>query len=317
MATAVKVGREASAHGTLAASLTSVPCNFSAKLNQMNKVLEEDRQGQDRHFQMVKGQAVEEWEVAESGIYHDTIGFWLMSAFALPTKTTVDTIFDNTFLFADDPPSLSLQWQQPRRYTQAFQSLWSVVDKMTISYNAEGELTYSASGIAMPETEITTITHSWSTARPMPVWGATVLLNNVALTKLVSGSFTITRNRKPFWVLSSTQAPGSMNIGARTVEFDMTIDFSTKTEYDLFKTAAIVKTADKGLEIKWADTGVTIGTTSNPEFTVHLGSIAPETGEIDTGGDLPLVKLTGKAVYNSTDTSTAKIVVRSSKDYTT
>lgn len=315
MSTAVQVGKEAT-HGTVAAAFTSVPCNFSSKHRQMNKVLEEDRQGQDRHFAMVKGQRINEWEVSESGIYHDTAGFWLYSAFGAPTKTTIDTIFDNTFKFADDPTSLSLKWQQPRRYTQAYQSLYAVVDKYTLQFSAEGELTYSCSGISMGETEISQITHSWSTARPMPVWGATVTYNNAANTKLVSGSFVVSRNRKPFFTLNNSQDPGSMNIGARTVEFELTMDFSAKTEYDQFKAATILSTGNTGLKVKWVDSGVTIGTTSNPEFEWHMGSIAYEAAEIDTGGDLPMIKFSGKAVYNSTDATLAMVRIRSSKDYT-
>jgi len=315
MATAVKVGKEGT-HGTVASTFTSVPCNFSSVLRQANKVLEEDRQGQDRHFQMVKGQAYNEWEVSDSGIYHDTIGFWLYSAFGAPTKTVVDTIFDNSFKFTDDPTSISLQWQQPRRYTQAYQALYGVVDQFGVSFSAEGELTYSASGLAMAETEITTITHSWSTARPMPVWGATVLWNNGAFTKLVSGSISVSRNRKPFWVLNNSQSPGSMNIGARTVEVELVLDFVAKTEYDSFKTASILSTSNKGLQIKWVDAGVTIGTTSSPEFELTAGSMAYETAEIDTGGDLPLLKINGKAVYNATNATSLECRVRSSKDYT-
>ena len=210
MATAVKVGKEGT-HGTVSSAFTSVPCNFSSTYRQSNKVLEEDRQGQDRHFQVMKGQAYNEWEVADSGVYHDTVGFWLCSAMGMPTKTTVDTVFENVFKFADDPVSLSLQWQQPRRYTQAYQALYGVVDQFGISFSAEGDLMYSASGIAMAETEITTITHSWTTARPMPVWAGTVKLNNVAFAKLVSGSISVARNRKPFFVINNTQSPSAMN----------------------------------------------------------------------------------------------------------
>lgn len=316
MATAVMVGKEAT-HGTVAAAFTSVPCNFSSTYRQANKVLEEDRQGQDRHFAIVKGQGFNEWEVADSGIYHDTVGFWLMSAMGLPTVTTTDTIFDNLFKFVDDPRSLSLKWQQPRRYTQAYQSLYGVVDKFSLSFAAEGELTYSCSGIGMGETEVSTLTHSWTTARPMPVWGATVTYNNTAFTKLVSGSFAIARNRKPFWALNNSQAPQSMNIGARTVEVELVIDFSSKAEYDDYKNATVLSTSNKALVIKWVDSGVTIGTTSNPEFEVTLGSMAYETAEIDTGGDLPLLKVSGKALYNSTLASLASIRVRSSLNYTT
>ena len=314
MSTAVQVGKETT-HGTIAGAFTSVPCNFDSKLRQQNKIWEEDRSGQDRNFSVTPGQRYQEWDVAETGFYHDTTGFFLASALGLPTKTTVDTIFDNVFKMADDPVSLSMKWQQPRRYTQAYQVLNAVVDKFAFAFSAEGDLTWSASGMAMSESEITQITHSFTAARPLPSWAGTILLNNVAFAKVVSGSISIERNRKPFFTINNVQSPTSMSIGARTVGFEIVVDFSAKTEYDLFKAGNAQSTAHKGLNLSWVDTGVTIGTTSNPTLTINMGTIAFETGEIDTGSDYPLVKLTGKALYDSTDASLIMVTLRSSKDY--
>jgi hypothetical protein len=314
MSTAVSVGKETT-HGTVAAAFTSVPCNFDATLRQNNKFWEEDRSGQDRNFAMTPGQRYIEWQVGETGFYHDTTGFFLCSAMGVPTKTTVDTIFDNVFKFTDDPASLSMKWQQPRRYTQAYQSLNCVADKFAFQFSAEGDLTWSASGMGLGESEVSQITHSFSTARPLPAWAGTILLNNGAFAKLVSGSVSMTRNRKPFYTINNTQSPNSMSIGARTVEFEIVVDFSAKTEYDYFKAGTTLSTGNKGLNMVWTDTGVTIGTTSNPTLTINMGTVAFETGEIDTGSDFPLVKLSGKALYNSTDASLAVVTIRSSKDY--
>jgi hypothetical protein len=264
---------------------------------------------------MTPGQRVTEWEIGETGLYHDTSGFFLCSAMGLPTKTVVDTIFDNVFKFSDDPTSLSFKWQQPRRYTQAYQALNAVVDKWSLAFAAEGDLTWSASGMAMAESEVAQITHSFTTARPLPAWAGTILLNNGAFAKLVSGSVSIERNRKPFFTINNVQSPNSMSIGARTVSFEIVVDFSAKTEYDYFKAGTTLSTSNAGLSMSWIDTGVTIGTTSNPTFTFKMGSIAFESGEIDTGNDYPLVKLTGKALYNGTDASLAVATLRSSKDY--
>ena len=314
MTTAVMVGKETT-HGTIAGAFTSVPCNFDAKLRQNNKVWEEDRSGQDRNFSMTPGQRYQEFDVSSSGFYHDTSGFWLASACGLPTKTTVDTIFDNVFKFADDPVSLSLKWQQPRRYTQAYQSLWAVVDKWGLQFSAEGDLTYSCSGMAQAESEVTQLTHSFTTARPIPAWAGTVLLNNAAFAKLVSGSISVERSRKPFFTINNVQSPTSMSIGPRTVKFELVMDFSAKTEYDLFKAGTLMATSHKGLNLSWVDTGITIGTTSNPTLTVNMGSTVFQTGEIDTGSDFPLLKVTGTALYDATDASLAMVTLRSSKDY--
>lgn len=312
MGTAVQVGKETT-HGTVASAFVSVPCDFSAKLNQMNKVLDEDRQGQDRNFAMQVGQANEEFEVGESGIYHDTIGYWLMSAIGAPTMTEVEVgaVYDNTFKFADDPKSLSLKWQQPRRYTQAYEALYAVVDEMEFSFAADGDLRYTASGVAMAETETTQITHAFSTVVPMPVWCGSVILAGGAYTRLVSGSVKIARNRSPFFTIRNQKSPNSMNIGARTIEFELVLDFSSKAEYDDFKGGT-----NDALTVTWSDTDVTIGASANPEFEIKLGTIAYEEAEIDTGTDLPQIKMTGKALYNNADASLAVFRVQSTIDYT-
>lgn len=312
MSTAVQVGRETT-HGTIATTFASVPCNFSAILKQGNKVLDEDRQGQDRNFAMQKGQTYEEFEVSDSGIYHDSIGWWLLSAIGLPTVSTVDTsAFSNVFKFVDDPRSLSLKWQQPRRSTQAYQSLYAVVDEMEFAFEAEGDLTYSCSGVAMGESEIAAITHTFTDSVPMPAWAGTVTLGGGAFADLVSGKVSIKRNRKPFFTINNTQQPGKMSIGARTVEFELVLDFVTKTQYDIYKAAST-----QALTINWEDADSLVGAaTQNAEFTINLPKIAYEEGEVDTDPDLPLVKLTGKALYDSVAASIVVLTVISDVDYT-
>ena len=311
MGTAVQVGVESVAHGTVAGSFISVPCDFAAVLNQQNKVLDEDRQGQDRHYAMQKGASVQEFEVGESGIYHDTIGYWLRAAMGTPVSTAAEvTAFDNVFKFADDPNSLSLKWQQPRRYTQAYQSLYAVVDEMEFSFEAEGDLAYTLKGLAQAETEVAQITHSFTDTVPMPAWAGTVTLGGGANTRLVRGKVGFKRNRKPFYTIRNEQSPKSMSAGARTVEFELTLDFDSKAEYDDFKAAT-----NDSLLITWVDATTTIGSTLNPEFEITLGTIAYESGEIDTGEDYPLVTLSGKALYDSSDASLAVIRVQSDVDY--
>lgn len=311
--TAVLLGKEAT-HGTIASQFTSVPCDFSAKMKQANRVLDEDRQGQDRNFSAVKGVRSEEFSVGDSFVYHDTFGFWLCSALGLPTKVlhaSETLVFDNTFKFADDPVSLSAKWQQPRRYTQAYQSLNCCVDKMTIKYSADGDLTYSLSGVGLAETEITQVTHTFSAVKPLQAWMGTVLMGGSAYSVLLSGTITITRNRKPWYTINNTQDANKINIGSRTVDFDFVSDFASKSDYDDFKAMN-----QKSLKITWTDTATTIGTAANPVFQVQMSSTIYEEAEIDNGSDLPMLKVKGSALYNATDASTAVLMLTSTKDYT-
>jgi hypothetical protein len=313
MAIGVKVGREAT-HGTIAASFSSLAANFSSKLRQRNMVLDEGRNGQDIDFSYVTGPRNEEWQISDSFIYHDTIGHILASALGTPTKTIVDTIFDNTFKLADDPKSLSFQWTQPRRVTQSFQALYGVVDKLTITFDINGNLTYAASGIAMGRTDIAAPTFTFSAVKPFSAWAGVVTLSGSAAgayADLLKGSITITRNRKPFHTIRNNRDPRLMTIGDRTVEVDLTVDFDSIDEFDDFRNGI-----EDLLLIKWTDVSTTIGTTSNPEFEVSLPRLFYEDAGEDVSTDLPTMNLKGKAIYSSGAASSIVVRVKSNVDYT-
>ncbi len=313
MAIGVKIGREAT-HGTIAGTFVSLAAGFTSKLRQSNMVLAEGRNGQDINFSYVTGTRNEEWAIADSWIYHDTIGGLLAAAMGAPTKVVVDTVFDNTFKFLDDPKSLSLQWTQPRRVTQSFQALNAVVDKLTISFDVAGNLSYSASGFAYGRTDIAAPTFTFSTVKPFSAWAGIVTLAGAAAgtyADLLKGSVTISRNRKPFHTIRNNREPRLMTIGDRTVEIDLTVDFDSMEEYNSFRNGT-----EDVLLIKWVDASTTIGATSNPEFEISLPRVFYEDAGEDTGSDLPTMNIKGKALYSSTAASAAVVRVKSTVDYT-
>lgn len=312
MSAPVKVGREAT-HGTVASSLYSASGNFNSKPVVKNVIPDEQRGGQDINFSIIPGPTSQEWSLEDSPVYHDSVGFFLTSAMGLATSSLLETgVYSSVFKFTDDPPSVSLEWVQPRRAVQGYQSLWNVVDTMTFSFEAGGLLTYSCSGVGKTETEIATPTFSFSTAIPLTAWEGTVTLGGGAFTRLVSGSVTINRNRQPFWTINNSAAPIDMSIGNRTVDFELVVDFATKTEYDRYKTGGTT-----ALTIKWEDADVLIGTTRKPSLELKLGTIGYTMGEIDTGSDFPSAKLGGKALYNGSDASKAVATVVSTRQYQT
>lgn len=309
----VRVGKETT-HGTVASSFTSVPAAFSSKPAGGNRVPDEGRNGQDIHFTSLRTVRHDAFEVGDSFVYHDTVGLWLLSALGAVSKQEVEVgvVFDNEFKMADDPFSLSLEWTQPRRATQGFQALNANVDKLTISFDATGDLTYSLSGVAKYRTEIGVPTFSFSSARPFSAWAGEVTLNGSAsFADLVKGSITISRNRKPWHSIANSQDLQKVSIGTRMVEFELVVDFDSLDEFNDWK-----NNAAGDLLIKWVDADVTLGSGSNPEFEVKLGDIRFEEIEDDVEPDLPQLKLKGKAVYAPSDASTAVIRVRSTKDYT-
>lgn len=313
MSQAVLVGLETT-HGTIATQFLSVPAEFDAERKQANKVLVENRQGQDVNFSMVQGRAHQEFSLADSAIYHDTIGVWLASILGAPTKAVAageTVVWDQTFKLANDPKSLSLKWAQPRTNTQAKQALYGVLDKLSIKFDAEGELTYSGSGFAMAESDIAAPAYAFTNTRPFASWAGAVTLGGSVITTLRKGQIDIVRNRKPYPTISNSQSPTKMSIGARTVAFDLTLEFADTTEY-----AKFVAGTASDLAISWVDAGVTLGVATNPQIDISLGDIRYEMGKIDTSPDLAEVNLKGWAVYDSVAASTIVVVVTSDVDYT-
>lgn len=311
---AVMVAQEAT-HGTVGTTFVSVPADFDTELKQSNRVIDEGRQGQDQNFTMVQGRRFQEWSVKDSMVYHDSIGMFLLSALGIGAKVVAageTIVWDHTFKFADDPRSLSMKWNQPMRSTQAYQVLNACVDKMTFKFDAEGDLAWSASGVSFGETAIAAPTYGFSSARPFAAWAGTVTLEGGAFANLRKGEVTITRNRKPFHTIANTQDPSKISIGARTIEYALTLDFVTTTSYDAFKAASA-----GAFSVLFEDAGVTLGVAANPEIEIGLGTIHHETAKVDVSGDLPAIDLKGKAVYDTSDASTGVVRVRSTRDYTT
>jgi hypothetical protein len=302
-------------HGTIGTNFLTVPCAFNGKLNQKNIIRQEARAGQDTQFGIQGGANDESWDVSDSAIYHDTFGLWLSCAMAAPTKVVLDTSgFTNTWLLGDDPKSFSAQWDQPHRSTSPFQMLYGVVDELTISFDINGELTYSAKGAGMPETVIGAPTYSFSTIRPFPVWDATITKGGSGFANLIKGKITIKRNRKPFHAFNTTQAPTKMTIGDRLVTFELDIDFAATSEYTQFKNA----TTDV-LVVQFLDTGGALvgAATAKPRLVMTMSKCGYTEAEIDDSGDLPAIKVKGGAMYNTTDSSAIKITMDSTIDYTT
>lgn len=312
MSQPTQVGREAT-HGTVSASFVSAPVNFNAKPVFEHQLPREEHGGQDVHFSLIPGVKRQEWSIDDSPFYHDVAGFWVGSAMGLPVSSLVESgVYDSVFKFLDDPISLSFKWGQPRRSTQGYQSLYGITTKLAFSFEQSGIIMFSAEGIAYAETEVTAPTHSFSTVRPIGVHLGAITLGGGSFARLRKGVVTISRDREAFYTINNTADPTDMDNGDRMVEFDLTADFNTKTEFDRYKAATTT-----GFTATFADTSQTIGAASNPTLTVKLGTVVYEEAEIDTGEKFPAVNLKGHALYNASDASTAVVTIRSTRQYQT
>lgn len=307
---ALLIGREAT-HGVVASSFTAVPATWRAIAVPEHYVPEEDRQGQDTDYTLFAGPSTERMR-ASGAIYHDSCGLWLASALGLPTKTIVESgVYDNTFKLANDPPSLSARWRQPREPVQAYQVLNGNVTEMALSFEANDDLEYAVSLVAYPETEIATPGFTYSAVRPLAVWQGTVLLGGAACSTLLAGRVTIKRTRRPWWSVNATGGPSTILAERREVGFTLDMRLASKAEWDYVKAATT-----RSLQITWEDAGVTIGATSHPRLIVKLGTTAYETGDLDMSGNYPRLRVEGKALYTSGDASSIVVTVRSTVDYT-
>jgi hypothetical protein len=311
----IKAGIEEAAHGTLSGGLVGVPCGFTIREQQPNLIPEETRNSQDTAFTVLKGRRWAEWEVGESYVYHDTFGLFLAAALGAPTvaETEAGVVFDNTFKLAADPETLSIQYDDPRRSTAPGQCLYCALDELTIDFAADGTLTYSASGVSMPPTDIASPSMTFSTVKPFEAWrGAVTLDGTASFLRLVSGSVTIKRNRSPFHSIANTQAPQRMSIGKRMVTFELVVDYAATDEMADWRTAK----QQGAMTIEWVDTDTTIGASSDPEFGITLGTPVFTDGERDWEPDEPQVKLSGTALYDTSDASSIVAHLQSTVDYT-
>ncbi len=301
----VRVGRE-SAPGTAATSLTNVPCEFKSKMTQQLIEPDEWRSSQDELFVAIPGVQHQEWD-ASGSIYYDTFPLWLLSLLGAPTTAAVgtDTLAkDHTFVPGNTPPSLTTEWYQD---VQAYQSVHSVVDELSVKFGGEDDLTYSVKGLGFPEAEIAAPAAAFSQVNPFAHWQGAVTLGGATFEGLVSAEISFKRNRKPRHRVRGSRAPKGMDIGRRGGSVKLTIDFENVTEYNKAKAAE-----KRDLTIKFTDPAATIGSTNvNPsvEFKLprlHFG----RSHDIDLGGDTPMLQLESAIYYDATAGHAIRVAVR-------
>jgi hypothetical protein len=309
MANSVLAAIEAT-HGTAPqAGWVSIPCAFTCQPTDEPILREEVRNSQDVHWVILPGPRGETWEVADSALYHDTMGYWLSAALGNPDSQLVNgetAVWDNIFKLADDPLSLALRVDQARRSTEPLELTYAVVDKLTLKFAADGELTYSLSGLSMPEEPMTSSpTYSFASTKPFAVWQGTVQWGGTEYTKLISGEISLSRNRKARRVLNGSRTPYDFVCGNRTVDAKITVDFATADELQAFRAATT-----NSLTLTFEDQDNVIGAQAHPKLTVKIGTLAWTKAERDTGAELPELNLEGRALYNGTDASLMVVTLR-------
>lgn len=310
MANSILVGVEETAHGTLSATMGAVPVAFTPREQQPNRMVEEVRNSQDMHWSVQQGVRWSEWEIAESYVYHDSIGWFLASVLGTPTATVAageTTVWDYAYALETDPDSLSFQYDDPRRSADPSQMLNAAVDELTVTFSAgsDGQLMFSCNGVAMPPSVIASPTYAFTTSVPFQHWAGAITIDGTgSYAKLISGSVTIRRNRSPFYTIANSQDPQRISIGRREVEFEFVADMDSTDELADWRAALAAGTGS--LVASWTDARVAqeMGVAStNPAFALDIGSPAYLDSEKDWEPDEPQINISGSAIYNATDSS--------------
>lgn len=291
MGTAPLVGREA-VHGAAAASFAAVPCAFEARPAGPNLIVAEERGGQDQAFGVLAGPRATRFAIGESRLAPDTVGWWLVSAFGLPTVGGA-TAKTNAFALADDPPSLSLRWTQRRRPVSGYEACGAVVTSFRVRFGVYGDLTYSGAGWALPATAIAPPAAVFPASPPLAAWTGAVSLGGAPSARLVAGWIELVRDRRPFFSLDNDEAPVRMVAGARTVRFGLVLDLTTTADYDLWRAAGT-----SALAITWTDPTSDLGGGVRPSLTMDLPRTAYGTAAVDDAGPLPLLRLEGAGMVD-------------------
>lgn len=305
---ALLVGKQATA-GTVAASMTALPVtNWQTELKKEINQPHEHRYSQEEVQTVVQGNQVEEWS-AKGEFYYDSTPLLMLSAFGAPTSVLALGVTTHTFKAQDLPPLLSLQWAVAG--IQSYQSLDCVVDELGLKYQADGNgmIEWTAKGMGMPETTISTPTPTYTTVRPFKSWMGSVTLGGSAYAKLVSMEITWKRNRSPMRVVNGTVAPNRFLAGARVASVKAVLDFTSTADYVLATTLG-----EQAVVVTFTDYATSIGTSRNPVLILNLPRLVYTSHSLDFGGDTPLLSVDGLAKY---DTSSATAFFLSVANVTT
>jgi hypothetical protein len=85
---------------------------------------------------------------------------------------------------------------------------------MTLTFNADGQLEYTAKATGFPSVDTTAPTPSFSDVTATPVWTGTVSVGGSPIAYTQTGTITLTRKIDPIFGISNTQAPYQVFVGA-------------------------------------------------------------------------------------------------------
>jgi len=134
-------------------------------------------------------------------VFADTIGYWLASILGDVTTTGSTAPYTHTMALKNgtsgdaQPKALTVTdyYVANTRYNPGIQ-----VHDFTLTFNADGQLEYTAKGSGFPSSTTTAPTPSFSTVTPTAVWTGTVSVGGSTIAYGQSGTVTLARKIDPF-----------------------------------------------------------------------------------------------------------------------
>jgi hypothetical protein len=234
-------------------------------------------------------------------VLHDTLPYFLMGGRYTVVKTGtgpwIYTATGNHSSTATTGKSLSIT---VRRGATWFSYTGCLVSQLKFSIE-DGKLMMTASIVGENESAPSAPTPTFTNGTPFGMGSYTVKYDTVTVTDTDAFELTVNDNAKPQWNLDTDTAAEYIYFGERMVELSVGRDFTSRTDYDLFKAGT---TQD-------VDVSVSNGTDT---VLFELKGLTKREYEIPTSGQGEIIRAAVKysASYNATLLSAIRVTVTSS-----
>jgi len=246
------------------------------------------------NYNYIQGRRHTEIDVA-GPVFADTIGYVLASVLGDVTTTGATAPYTHTIALKNgtsgdaQPKALTLTDYYVAN-TRQFGG--AQFHDFTLTFNADGQLEYTAKASAWPSTTTTAPTPSFSTVIPTAVWKGTVTIGGTNVAYAQSGTITMTRKVDPIFGISNTQGPYQIFMGGMTATGKITFVMEDDAELTRFLT-----NTQPALTLTWANGS---GATAT-EVTATLSKGAYTAAVVERSADHVQVAVDINAIANTTD----------------
>lgn len=189
---------------------------------------------------------------------------------------------------AGQPPSYTLGYFDGLDFNQL---VAAQLDTLALKWSATELLTATVKFIAQSATQIAAPVDTFSAVPPIPAWNCIATIGGVAVTRLVSGEFTMNRGTKPMPAVTGTQQYYLNFAGPLSTKGSkMTVIMETDAELNYF----LSNTKGEALDLKWSDG-------SGDSIEIHYNAILWGPSKKNAGKEWMEVDLTFQGQPNATD----------------